>query len=427
MPGDVSRACSVGSRQPPRQRASSVARPLASAPARALSSPGSRRAQASTRPASTSSARRVPAPRSGWASPCTASSAPGSRSFRSAVPPGPASCSSAVPASSASSVRTRNCCRASWPGFQRPRAPASRRRSACRSITGSAGAASARRCDALAGARASSSNAKSTTSPWPLACAVPSSGADCSPLCRRAGSMSCRRASSCQAGAVAVPVSPVAGAAAAGGAIQRPLASSSPPATCACSVRTLAAPSCQSRSAVSLSSGSWCWSQGPGCRLSRSARSVQPPPPSPVVASGVSSSVPPRCVAGACAQSAPRSTARRRAWASGRACAAQGVMRALAWASGRASAPPTAASGTGAAASCANCGSGGSAGGSVLAAIGVPCSSARACRSVSGPCMPARTARASASSLPGTAAVSAPASASSRVRGWRSVSCRRAW
>ena len=443
------RACTLGSRQPPRQLPSSVALPRACAPASASPAPGSFCAQASRRAASCTLARRVPAPVVGCSSPLTTALAPGAVSVRSARPPGASGRTWALPASCASSVRTRSALRLSRPSAQWPCAIASRRRSARRSRASASLADSPRRAGGLARVgRACSATSKPMPAPSPVTWAVPSSGKAASCVCTRAGLTPVMRVSICQvpavlAGAAAAP-SPVMGAepagvgavagCVAGGLTQRPVDSTLPPPTCALSARTVATPPCQVTSASNCSTGSWRWSHGPAARLARSASTAQPgAPPS---GSGVTSSRPVRWVRGASAQMAPTSSARTRACASGSGCAAQGVMRAVTWASGMslaaagvagtAVAPAVGVVGGGAAggvaaeaggvgpgAKPASGGSAGTAGADALGAAGAACRSACACSSVSGPRSVACRVSGTGAWAPGTGAASAPAMATS--------------
>ncbi len=212
---------------------------------------------------------------------------------------------------------------------------------------------------------------------------------------------------------------------AAGAPAQRPVDSIVPPPTCAFSARTAATLSCQVTSARSWSTGNWRWSHGPAARLARSASTAQPAVPVP--GSGAMSSRPLRWVRGASAQMAPRSTARRRACASGSGCAAQGVMRAVACASGMSAAVAgalalvTGAAGVGAAdaavagadAKPASGGSAGMAGADAPGTATAACRSACAAMSVIGPRSVACSVSGTGALAPGTGAVSAPASATS--------------
>ena len=378
--GALRRACTSGSRQPPRQRPSSVALPLACTPAKGGEAPGSWRNQARARAASARFTFSVPAPLAACSSPCAVALRPGACRRRSARPPSgcpSARCSCALPASWASAVFTRSCSSVSTGSAQRPRA---------RALCSSRGRVS----PVLAGAgaaRACSAVSKSTAVPTPCARAVPSMGTAANWVCRRAGFTWLIWASMFQGAAVGSPAA----------RRHRPLARTRPPPARASRVRTVAVPSCHVRSACTASTGNWRRSQGPAAGLARSALRAQP---AAGAGKGASWNWPLNCVRGAWRHRACRSMACTRPWASGRGCAAQAVMRAVtwAWAAWAGSAPTTV------------------------------CTSACACRSASGPRSVAATVSGRGGVPPsGTVGDRAPDSAASSVKGAWAPRLARPW
>ena len=234
---------------------------------------------------------------------------------------------------------------------------------------------------------------KPVASPWLRTLALPFSGSAANRLCSCAGLTRCSVACSFQACAVAAL--PLLSASA---CVHSPLASSSPPPSCALRLRISAVPLRHSPSVSSCSSGSFLRSQGPARRFAACSCSAQAGLAVLLPATGRTLALPLSWVCGASGHSAARSRSRKRASACGSGCAAQGVTRAVAVACGCA-APAT--------------------GGAVI------CSSALTRSSVSGPRAVAWKASGSAVLLAGRAVVNAPARLASSTSGPLEVSTAR--
>ena len=194
---------------------------------------------------------KLPLPLVFRSSPCSVAASPGAVRASLPLPPGAAGWTSSWPLSSASSVRTRNADSTSVPpaccGFQLPVALASRsvswpKEAFC--VAGVLGAAVLFvLTPALAGFPAAFTLAtKFVAAPWLCAVAWPSSSTGVSCVCISAGSMRCAVARRFQAW----------------DAVHSPLASTSPPPSCALRLRTMAAPLRHSPWVSSCSSGSRC-------------------------------------------------------------------------------------------------------------------------------------------------------------------------
>ena len=311
-------------------------------------------------------------------SPSSFASSPGAVSDSLPLPPCAAGWASSWPLSSASSLRTRRADSRSVPpagwAFQLPVALASRSCKRC-NVPG----------DWLATVPVACTLAsKPTAAPWLRTVARPSRGRAASRLCSMAALRPCSVACNCQACGCAAVLR------------HSPLASSSPPPSCALSACTRPTPSRHSPWACRRASGSRCWSQGPGRRLASCSCSNQAWPAAAVSPDGRTLALPLSCVCGAPGHSAAMSRSRKSASACGSGCAAQGVMRALALAWG-----------------CACVGFLSAAGRAVI------CSAAFTSSSVSGPRAVALNASGTEVLLSGRAAVKAPDKLTSSMSGAR--------
>ena len=260
--GTSSFACKAGSCQPPFHWACSSALPLAEALNTDAGIPGRVCSQRSAWVASRPRTLNSPAPLVGRISPFNLACSPGADKVSLPWPPFWAGCTSSWPPSSASLVRT---CRAdsvkvppACCAFQLPVALASRKRNCSRKLFWPEWVRGAGRLTALAAPRAVCTLAsKRVMAPWPLTSARPSSGKGASWVCNWAGLICLRVAFSCHACSGAVGAA-VAGAVAGGAGAHSPLASNSPPPSCALRLRTRAAPSRHSPWVSNCSIGKRC-------------------------------------------------------------------------------------------------------------------------------------------------------------------------